>query len=79
MQPSAPENSTISAFFVSFGTGVRLQAFLEVGTVQVSLFAEFADLGKEAYSNTWTETKGGKPDRIIMVGSHLDSVPAGPG
>ncbi len=30
-------------------------------------------------SNLIAETPGGNPDRTVLVGSHLDSVPAGPG
>lgn len=30
-------------------------------------------------SNVLADTKFGRADRVIVVGSHLDSVPAGPG
>ena len=29
--------------------------------------------------NVIAETPGGDPDRVVVVGAHLDSVPAGPG
>ena len=29
--------------------------------------------------NVFAETPGGNPDNVVMLGSHLDSVPAGPG
>jgi len=29
--------------------------------------------------NVFAETKTGRSDRVVLIGSHLDSVPAGPG
>jgi Zn-dependent M28 family amino/carboxypeptidase len=36
-------------------------------------------LTEDTTSNILADTKGGSSNDVIVVGSHLDSVPAGPG
>jgi len=78
MSPGLPDGVKIPALFGSYRTGIRLQAFLEVGAVSLSISSS-STVELVTFSNTITETEGGNANSIIMVGAHLDSVPAGPG
>jgi len=83
----APTNLTIAnpdgtafplpALITSQAVGAELVALLATGPVRMEmeskLFTEF-----RSTTNLWAETSG-DPDRTVVVGAHLDSVPAGPG
>ena len=83
----APTNLTIAnpdgtafpqpALITSQAVGQELAALAAAGPVTVEmeakLFTEF-----RSTTNLWAETSG-DPDRTVVVGAHLDSVPAGPG
>ena len=74
-QPDPPD-VTIPAVGISFAEGERLanEADPTVGQVIVN-----AESDRRTSSNILAETKGGNPDNVTIVGSHLDSVLEGPG
>lgn len=52
---------------------------LEAGEdLQVTLIVDTVTDTKESW-NVISQTKQGDPDKVVMLGAHLDSVPAGPG
>ena len=63
---------------ISFALGESLYAASQTGSVsmriKVDAFSESRDT-----SNIIAETSGGRADRIVVVGAHLDSVAEGPG
>jgi Zn-dependent M28 family amino/carboxypeptidase len=73
-QPTPPD-VTIPAVGISFAEGQRL-AGLSGATGQVVVSAE-SDRRKS--TNILADTRGGDPDNVTIVGSHLDSVTEGPG
>ena len=62
---------------VSFAVGNELAGLLGSGPVETHLAASTASETREA-ANVIAET-GGRGDRVVVVGAHLDSVLAGPG
>ncbi|WP_329398849.1 M28 family metallopeptidase [Streptomyces melanogenes] len=75
---SDPANAHIPATGISLADGEALAAQVAKGDVTVTL-----DVATEAVAhktrNVIAETKGGDPSNVVALGSHLDSVPAGPG
>lgn len=73
-----PGNAHIPATGISLADGEALAAQVAKGDVTVTL-----DVATEAVAhptrNVIAETKGGDADNVVALGSHLDSVPAGPG
>jgi Zn-dependent M28 family amino/carboxypeptidase len=64
---------------ISFYDGEELHNFLVSGqTVTVHIFTDTTSEIRQA-ANVLADTPGGDPNRVIVQGSHLDSVPAGPG
>eukprot|EP01113_Clastostelium_recurvatum_P045719 TRINITY_DN789_c0_g1_i2.p2 TRINITY_DN789_c0_g1~~TRINITY_DN789_c0_g1_i2.p2 ORF type:complete len:512 (+),score=153.81 TRINITY_DN789_c0_g1_i2:42-1577(+) len=63
-------------FFASFLTGLNLNSQVDPVTVFVSTWNQG---GLVTTFNVIADTARGNPDSVIVVGSHLDSVPAGPG
>ncbi len=60
---------------LSFAAGAALaEAAAPVATLEVD-----AAVSQRTEHNVLVETPGGDPDRVVMVGAHLDSVAAGPG
>lgn len=59
----------------SFAVG---QDLIDPAGTQVRLFADTTSEIRETY-NVFAETRGGDKDNVVMAGSHLDSVVAGPG
>jgi Zn-dependent M28 family amino/carboxypeptidase len=66
--------STIPVVGANFDVGVELAA----GGVEVRLFVN-ATSEIRSTVNVIAETAGGRDDRVVVVGAHLDSVPEGPG
>jgi len=67
--------STVPTFSASF---FAAQLLTQTATATISV--EVTVLEYSAYAmNVIAETPVGRADRVIIVGSHLDSVPAGPG
>ena len=63
---------------ISFPDGEELHNLLASGAVSVHIFTDTTSEIRQA-ANVLADTPGGDPDRVIVQGSHLDSVPAGPG
>ncbi len=68
----------IPVMFTTYAVGVELAdaAALDVTTIELSVDA--GPVATETF-NVLAETAAGDPDHVVMLGAHLDSVPAGPG
>lgn len=66
--------ATVPVVGAAFDVGVELAA----GGVEVRLFVN-ATSETRSTTNVIAETPGGRDDRVVVVGAHLDSVPEGPG
>jgi Zn-dependent M28 family amino/carboxypeptidase len=66
--------ATVPVVGAAFDVGVELAA----GGVTVHMVME-ADSEIRSTANVIAETPGGRDDRVVVVGAHLDSVPTGPG
>jgi Zn-dependent M28 family amino/carboxypeptidase len=68
----------VPVLFTTYALGVELAdlAALEVVTLAVNVDA--GPVETETF-NVLAETATGDPERVVMLGAHLDSVPAGPG
>jgi Zn-dependent M28 family amino/carboxypeptidase len=76
---SADPGYTIPAVLSSFAVGEELYNAFKAGqNPTVNLTTNGVDVEK-LYPNVVAETPGGDADHIVMLGAHLDSVPAGPG
>jgi Zn-dependent M28 family amino/carboxypeptidase len=64
----------IPVLAANFNVGEELAA----GEVMVRMFVN-AESEFRLTSNVIADTPGGRDDRVVVVGAHLDSVPAGPG
>ncbi|OAR25875.1 amidohydrolase [Streptomyces sp. ERV7] len=75
---SDPANAHIPATGISLADGEALAAQVAKGEVTVTL-----DVATESVAhktrNVIAQTKGGDPSSVVALGSHLDSVKAGPG
>jgi Zn-dependent M28 family amino/carboxypeptidase len=63
---------------VSFADGASLYAATQSGPVTATVTTSTSVETKQT-SNVFGETKGGDPNKVLVVGAHLDSVQAGPG
>jgi Zn-dependent M28 family amino/carboxypeptidase len=70
---------TIPAVVSSFALGKELYDAVQAGQNVTVDFATFGGLEDRFFPQIIAETKGGDPDNVLIVGAHLDSVPAGPG
>ena len=66
---------SIPVFGLNYERGVALSESPET-EITVSAKTEVANL---ITYNVVAETPGGNPDNVVMLGAHMDSVPAGPG
>jgi Zn-dependent M28 family amino/carboxypeptidase len=66
--------ATVPVVGAAFDVGVELAA----GGVTTHMFVN-ATSESHTTSNVLAETPGGRGDRVVVVGAHLDSVPEGPG
>ncbi len=66
--------ATVPVVGAAFDVGVELAA----GDVTVGMFVN-AESEIHSTTNVIAETPGGRDDRVVVVGAHLDSVPVGPG
>jgi Zn-dependent M28 family amino/carboxypeptidase len=66
--------ATVPVVGAAFDVGVELAA----GGVEVRMFVNATSENRNT-SNVIAETPGGRDDRVVVVGAHLDSVPEGPG
>jgi Zn-dependent M28 family amino/carboxypeptidase len=63
---------------ISFADGQELHTLLGGGPVSVHIKTDTTSEIRQA-ANVLADSKTGDPNRVIVQGSHLDSVPAGPG
>lgn len=76
---SAPSPDYVPAALIDQDPGLALVARLEAGEA-VEAHVTIVQLIEERITqNVFAETKGGDEKNLIMLGSHLDSVQAGPG
>ncbi len=72
---SADSKVKIPVLSIGYDLGVKLS---QMENISLSISAKTKTENVMTY-NVVAETPGGDPDNIIMLGSHMDSVPAGPG
>ncbi|MBT1187084.1 M28 family peptidase [Streptomyces sp. CJ_13] len=75
---SSPAEGLIPSAGITLAEGEALAAAAAGGEVRVRLDLEQEHVRKTT-RNVIAETKGGRADRVVTVGAHLDSVPEGPG
>ncbi|MEU8842098.1 M28 family metallopeptidase [Streptomyces roseus] len=75
---SSPAEGIIPSAGISLADGEALAAAAAKGEVKVRLDLDQEHVRKTT-RNVIAETRGGRADRVVTVGSHLDSVPEGPG
>ncbi len=63
----------------SFAVGENLAASLASGAAAQVEVAAWGAIEPQTSWNVLADTAAGRPDRTIVLGGHLDSVPAGPG
>jgi Zn-dependent M28 family amino/carboxypeptidase len=76
---SGPTDLAIPAVFSSFAVGNELYQAFKAGqnpTVHLQTFGVLVD---HFYPQVIAETRRGDPNKVVLAGAHLDSVPAGPG
>jgi Zn-dependent M28 family amino/carboxypeptidase len=71
--------SGIPVVGVSFADGSALYAATQAGAVVVHVVTSTENVPVAETSNVIAETKGGDPNKVLVVGAHLDSVSKGPG
>ena len=74
----APSDFGIPAVYVSSTLGAQLYAATQQGPVRVSLATDTTTTPR-FFRNVVAYSDTGDPDNTVMLGAHLDSVPAGPG
>ena len=72
-------SNQLPALFLSNDVGQALLNATLTTNVTVRLIIRLRDLGSFPVENICAHTKTGDPNQTIVVGSHSDSVPAGPG
>jgi Zn-dependent M28 family amino/carboxypeptidase len=70
---------TIPVVGLSFADGAALYAQTQTAAVTVRVVTSTEVTDAAPTSNVLAETPGGDPDKVIVVGAHLDSVIEGPG
>ncbi|MFF4100511.1 M28 family metallopeptidase [Streptomyces sp. NPDC001903] len=75
---SSPDEGVIPSAGITLADGEALAAAAAKGEVKVRLDLDQEHV-KKTTRNVIAETRGGRSDRVVTVGSHLDSVPEGPG
>lgn len=73
-----PSEGLIPSAGITLADGEALAAAAAKGEVKLSLTLD-QEHSKKKTRNVIAETKGGNADRVVALGSHLDSVPEGPG
>jgi Zn-dependent M28 family amino/carboxypeptidase len=68
----------IPVLFTTYPLGVELADAAALEPVNVELSVDAGVVATETF-NVLAETATGDPEHVVMLGAHLDSVPAGPG
>ncbi|MBZ4319239.1 M28 family metallopeptidase [Streptomyces huiliensis] len=74
----SPAEGKVPTAGISLADGEALAAAVAKGEVKVALNIQQQHIKKRT-PNVIAETRGGDPRRVVALGSHLDSVPEGPG
>src|SRR5215475_1344087 len=74
-----PPLAAIPTVGASFGLGESLYSLLQSGQTVTVHLAVTASVVTTPSSNVIADSPGGRADRTVVVGAHLDSVPPGPG
>jgi len=69
---------TIPVLGPSFALGSQLVTLAAAGTLQLHVVTNTLNEPRSSF-NVLVESKAGAADNVVVVGAHLDSVPAGPG
>lgn len=72
-------DATAPAVISSFALGKELYDAYQAGQNPTVDFQTFGHLRDRFFDQVVAETPNGDPDNVVVVGAHLDSVPAGPG
>ncbi|MFD7033053.1 M28 family metallopeptidase [Streptomyces sp. NPDC059917] len=75
---SSPAEGVIPSAGITLADGEALTAAAAKGEVSVRLDLDQEHV-KKTTRNVIAETRGGRADKVVALGSHLDSVPEGPG
>ncbi|MEV7834511.1 M28 family metallopeptidase [Streptomyces subrutilus] len=75
---SSPSEGVVPSAGITLADGEALAAAAAAGEVRVRLDLDQEHV-KKTTRNVVAETRGGRADRVVTVGAHLDSVPEGPG
>ncbi|CAM5442335.1 amidohydrolase [Streptomyces avidinii] len=75
---SSPADGVIPSAGITLADGEALTAAAAKGEVTLRLDLDQEHV-KKTTRNVVAETRGGRSDRVVTVGAHLDSVPEGPG
>ncbi|MER5765868.1 M28 family metallopeptidase [Streptomyces sp. NPDC002082] len=75
---SSPAEGIVPSAGITLADGEALTAAAAKGEVSVRLDLDQEHV-KKTTRNVIAETRGGRADRVVTVGAHLDSVPEGPG
>jgi Zn-dependent M28 family amino/carboxypeptidase len=75
---SSPAEGRIPSAGITLADGEALAAAVARGEVRVRLDLDQKHIKKQT-RNVIAETRGGRSDRVVAVGGHLDSVAEGPG
>jgi hypothetical protein len=76
---SADREKYVSAGYINKADGEALVARIQAGETIEAYFQQTQIVETRITQNVFTETKGGDPNNVIMLGAHLDSVQAGAG
>jgi Zn-dependent M28 family amino/carboxypeptidase len=76
---SADREKYVSAAYLNRADGEALVARIQAGETVEAYFQQTQIVETRITQNVFTETKGGDPNNVIMLGAHLDSVQAGAG
>ena len=69
---------TIPVLFTTLAIGEQLSPLAASGTLAMAMTSKFVS-EQRMTENVIADTTAGNPNRTVVVGAHLDSVPAGPG
>lgn len=73
------QTNELPALFLSYAAGQALANATRSATVMVKILIQLQNLDPFPVDNICADTKEGDKTQTIVVGSHSDSVPAGPG
>ena len=81
IEVSLPQNNTLPALFLSFSVGQALADATQDASknASVKMIIDVKDLPDFLVGNICADTPTGNVTETIVIGSHSDSVPAGPG